>query len=320
MHEHYSRSVDSKASREHVVKLLKKIVSEEERSNYSIKTDPSTCNERSVPEYRDEYGYDCYAKSRSKSSDIRASCDSMIESDVSEDPEYLSNFPEKDSVSLNSKTFGTRTTKSFSKELGDAGAARRSNKTSNFVAIRSPSSSSSSQSRPISASSSRRSSQSSRSLTQARESYSFSKDRSPVVSVVRSSSNSAASAGRNRQYPSDYSYDYAIEDYENYNIFDRLHSESMEKNEEGRARREEIERKSIAYNRWRRGDDIRPARKISKEQGTKLYYYGMVHMVHMERKIAERAEELDIPFATRLNLEQMINYYYEMEKISGLKI
>ena len=316
MHEHHSRSLDSKASREHKAKLLKKVLSEEETSTISIKTEPSTCYETSVLEYRDEYGYN-YAKSRSGSNDIRASCDSIIESDVSEESEYQSNFPGKDSASVTSKNYGKRTAKSFSKEFVDAGVARRSNKLSNLMEIRGSSSSRSGQSRPISASSSRRSSQSSRSSTQPRENSSFaSKERSPYVTVVKSSSDSESCAGRSRQYASDYS----TEDSEYYNIFDRLHSDSMEKNEEGRVRREEVERKSIAYNRWRRGDDIRPARKISKEQGTKLYYYGMVHMVHMERKIAEHAEELDIPFTTRLNLEQMINYYYEMEKISGLKI
>lgn len=316
MHEHHSRSLDSKASREHIAKLLKKVLSEEERSTISIKTEPSKFYETSVLESRDEYGYK-YAKSRSGSNDIRPSCDSMIESDVSEDSDYPSNFPEKNSASTTSKNYGKRTTESFSKEIVDTDDARRSNKISNLMAISGVSSSRSGQSRPISASSSRRSSQSSRSSTQPREGVSFvNKERSPFVSVVKSNSDSETSAGRSRQYASDYS----TEDSEYYNIFDRLHSDSMEKNEEGRSRREEIERKSIAFNKWRRGDDIKPARKITKEQGTKLYYYGMVHMVHMERKIAERAEELDIPFSTRLNLEQMIKYYHEMEKISELKI
>ena len=99
----------------------------------------------------------------------------------------------------------------------------------------------------------------------------------------------------------------------NPSIFQELHDCSKPKNSEGRKRREEIRNMSEERARKRNGA-YRTHTMISAERGSRLYYVGMMHKVQMERRVAERALELDIQFETRMNLQQMVGYYFKMQQ------
>ena len=128
--------------------------------------------------------------------------------------------------------------------------------------------------------------------------------RKPFCSMVRKVLNSSQTATT--------TVDRKKADY-NPDIFYQLHEDSSWKNKEGRERRESIRVKSEERALWRNGA-YREKRQISAERGTRLYYVGMMHKVHKERRVAEKAAKLGNPHMTKLNLQQMIEYCFKMQQ------
>jgi len=100
----------------------------------------------------------------------------------------------------------------------------------------------------------------------------------------------------------------------NADVFEQLHCCSQSKNAEGKKRREEIRRRSEERVRRRYGVPQRTSGTISSERGSRLYYEGMMYKAQVERRVAEKALELEIQFQTKLNLEQMVKYYFKMQQ------
>eukprot|EP00979_Chaetoceros_neogracilis_P018292 scaffold10568_cov139-Chaetoceros_neogracile.AAC.1 len=97
-------------------------------------------------------------------------------------------------------------------------------------------------------------------------------------------------------------------------VFEQLHCCSQSKNAEGKKRREEIRRRSEERARRRYGVPQRMSGTISSERGSRLYYEGMMYKAQVERRVAEKAMELEIQFQTKLNLQQMLEYYFKMQQ------
>jgi len=128
--------------------------------------------------------------------------------------------------------------------------------------------------------------------------------RKPFCSVVRKELNLAQSATT--------TVDKKKVDY-NPDIFYQLHEESSWKNKEGRDRRESV--RIISEERaLSRNGAYRETGQISADHGSRLYYVGMMHKVHKERRVAEQAANLGKSHTTRLNLQQMIEYCFKMQQ------
>ena len=127
--------------------------------------------------------------------------------------------------------------------------------------------------------------------------------RKPFCSVVRKVLNSSQTAATTVDRKFCYNPD----------IFYQLHEDSSWKYKEGRERRESIRAVSEERARWRNGA-YRETRQISAEHGMRLYYDGMMHKVHKERRVAEKAANLGNPHMTKLNLQQMIEYCFKMQQ------
>eukprot|EP00558_Chaetoceros_sp_UNC1202_P003360 CAMPEP_0197246126 /NCGR_PEP_ID=MMETSP1429-20130617/10681_1 /TAXON_ID=49237 /ORGANISM="Chaetoceros sp., Strain UNC1202" /LENGTH=178 /DNA_ID=CAMNT_0042706731 /DNA_START=35 /DNA_END=571 /DNA_ORIENTATION=- len=95
-------------------------------------------------------------------------------------------------------------------------------------------------------------------------------------------------------------------------VFDRLHHLSTQRQLEGKKRREEIVKKQAERAFNRSGARFQNEDKISLERGADVYYRGMMHLVQKERRIARKAQQQHESYRTRLNLAQMIEYYFIM--------
>ena len=59
-------------------------------------------------------------------------------------------------------------------------------------------------------------------------------------------------------------------------------------------------------------------KKISAERGLEVYYRGMMHLLKKERMLAAQHAKVarkDEPFETKLNLNQMYDYYIILKNL-----
>jgi hypothetical protein len=101
-------------------------------------------------------------------------------------------------------------------------------------------------------------------------------------------------------------------------IFDRLHDCYKEKYLEGKKRRGEMSRRQRLHDLHRSGAMRKQVKKISAERGSEMYYRGMMHLLKKERRMAAQHAKVagkEEPFETKLNLNQMYDYYIILKNL-----